>query len=79
MSSHPEGRQILRDRPTVSSQTVDLDKLKGLRRGTLGREYVEWLVRGNVTPDTRETVSRAVEGKLTTRCAISTRLAWRIP
>jgi ubiquinone biosynthesis protein COQ4 len=78
MISHPEGRQILRDRPMVSSQTVDLDKLKGMRRGTLGREYVEWLVRGNVTPDTRETVSRAIGGKLTTRYAISTRLVWPI-
>ena len=57
MVSHPEGRQIMRDRPIVSSQTVDLDKLRGMKRGTLGREYVEWLERGDVTPDTRADVS----------------------
>lgn len=57
MSAHPEGRQILRDRPVVSSQTVDLGMLKGLKRGTLGREYVEWLERGNLSPDSRAKVS----------------------
>lgn len=56
MTSHPEGRQIVRDRPLVSSQTVDLLKLKALRRGTLGREYVEWLERGNLSPDSRAKV-----------------------
>lgn len=57
MSSHPEGRQILRDRPVVSSKTVDLNYLRSLRRGTVGREYVEWLDRDSMTPDAREKVS----------------------
>ena len=56
MTAHPEGRQILRDRPLVSSSTVDIPALKRLQRGTLGREYVEWLERNQVTPDTRELV-----------------------
>ena len=56
MTSHPEGRQIIRDRPLISSETLDLKKLKEMKRGTLGREYVEWLTRGDVTPDTREPV-----------------------
>ncbi|EIW73183.1 hypothetical protein TREMEDRAFT_25370 [Tremella mesenterica DSM 1558] len=56
MVSHAEGRQIMRDRPLVSSSTVNLEALKALRRGTLGREYVEWLEKQNVTPDTREVV-----------------------
>lgn len=56
MSMTPEGRQILRDRPTLSSKTVNLDYLRGLRRGTLGREYVEWLDRDGITPDSREVV-----------------------
>lgn len=47
----------MKDRPIVSSQTVDLDHLKSLQRGTLGREYVEWLQRGDLSPDSRETVS----------------------
>jgi len=57
MIAHPEGRQIMKDRPIVSSQTVNLDHLRGLKRGTLGREYVEWLQRGDLSPDSRETVS----------------------
>lgn len=56
MSAHPEGRQILRDRPLVSSSTVNMERLFSLKRGTLGREYVEWLRRGNLTPDSREKV-----------------------
>jgi hypothetical protein len=61
MASHPEGRQILKDRPVVSSQTVNLDYLRGLRRGTVGREYVEWLDRDGITPDSREKVCSASE------------------
>ena len=54
MIAQPEGRQIMRDRPNISSDL--LNDLRGLRRGTLGREYVEWLDGGDVTPDTREPV-----------------------
>lgn len=57
MVAHPEGRQIMKDRPIVSSQTVNLDHLRSLKRGTLGREYVEWLQRGDLSPDSREKVS----------------------
>ena len=52
--STSEGRQIMRDRPNITSDS--LSSLKKLRRGTLGREYVEWLNRGDVTPDTRDPV-----------------------
>ncbi|WVR03329.1 ubiquinone biosynthesis protein COQ4, mitochondrial [Kwoniella sp. DSM 27419] len=54
MMLHPEGRQIMRDRPTISS--ASLKGLKDLKRGTLGREYIEWLGEGDVTPDTRADV-----------------------
>lgn len=56
LKSTSEGRQILRDRPLINSQTIDLDALRTLRRGTLGREWVEWLTAGGLTPDTREEV-----------------------
>ena len=59
MQSTAEGRQILRDRPLLSSHTVDLGRLQEMKRGTLGREYVEWLRRGGLTPDTREKVSQS--------------------
>ena len=68
MVAHPEGRQIMRDRPNISSDI--LENLRGLRRGTLGREYLEWLERGDVTPDTREPVSvfECIETTLFDRC-----------
>lgn len=56
MLEDPEGRQILKDRPRVNSQTVDMDKLAQHPEGTFGRAYVTWLERCGVTPDTREPV-----------------------
>ncbi|KAJ9124174.1 hypothetical protein QFC22_000971 [Naganishia vaughanmartiniae] len=56
LKSTAEGRQILADRPLLSSTTVDLAHLRTLRRGTLGREWVEWLHQYHLTPDTRQPV-----------------------
>jgi ubiquinone biosynthesis protein COQ4 len=56
MQATAEARQILRDRPLLSSATVNLDQLQAMKRGTLGREYVEWLHRSNLTPDSREKI-----------------------
>lgn len=64
MTSRAEGRQIMRDRPEISSEL--LGSLRSLRRGTLGREYLEWLERGDVTPDTREPVRPLMLADLTT-------------
>lgn len=52
-----EGRRILRERPRVNSETVDMEKLSRLPQGTFGRAYMAWLDRCGVTPDTREPVS----------------------
>jgi len=57
MLKSPEGRRILKDRPTVNSETVDMDKLRALPDGTFGRAYITWLEKCGVTPDTREPVS----------------------
>ncbi|WWC67025.1 ubiquinone biosynthesis protein COQ4, mitochondrial [Kwoniella pini CBS 10737] len=48
---HPEGRQILKDRPLITNQS--LIRLSNLKRGTLGREYFEWLDDGKLDPDSR--------------------------
>jgi ubiquinone biosynthesis protein COQ4 len=56
MLKSAEGRQILRDRPSVNSETIDMDELRKLPEGTFGRLYVTWLERCGVTPDTREPV-----------------------
>ncbi|KAK2719588.1 ubiquinone biosynthesis protein COQ4 homolog, mitochondrial-like isoform X2 [Artemia franciscana] len=53
MSIHPEGSEILRSQPRINSSTVDLDKLRSMKEGTLGREYANWLDRNGVSPDTR--------------------------
>lgn len=47
------GRQILRERPRITSTTLDLDKLRKLPANTLGAEYIKWLDNENVSPDTR--------------------------
>lgn len=58
MLASPEGRRILKERPRINTTTVDMNKLAMLPEGTLGRTYITWLERCNVTPDTREPVSR---------------------
>jgi ubiquinone biosynthesis protein COQ4 len=57
MLQSPEGRRVLKERPRVNSDTVDMEKLAQLPEGTFGRVYVKWLERCGVTPDTREPVS----------------------
>lgn len=52
-----EGRKVLKERPRVNSETVDMARLSKLPEGTFGRAYVTWLERCGVTPDTREPVS----------------------
>ncbi|KAG9315172.1 ubiquinone biosynthesis protein Coq4 [Chiua virens] len=56
MLDSPEGRKILKDRPRVNSETLDLQRLKALPAGTFGREYTRWLEACKVTPDSREPV-----------------------
>ncbi|KAK9895564.1 Coq4-domain-containing protein [Cystobasidium minutum MCA 4210] len=51
-----EGLAILRDRPRLSSETIDLEKLRTMPEGSLGRAYIDWLEACKVTPDTREPV-----------------------
>ncbi|KAF7970559.1 hypothetical protein HWV62_23653 [Athelia sp. TMB] len=56
MLESAEGRKILKERPRINTQTVDMDKLAQYPEGTFGRAYVTWLERCGVTPDTREPV-----------------------
>ena len=57
MLSNPTGRRILRDRPRITSKTMDIEALRKLLSGTVGREYAAWLDREGVSPDTRSPVS----------------------
>lgn len=56
MLADPTGRRILRDRPRISSKTLSMEKLRTLPENTVGRNYVAWLDREGVTPDTRDAV-----------------------
>ncbi|PYH44948.1 ubiquinone biosynthesis protein COQ4 [Aspergillus saccharolyticus JOP 1030-1] len=56
MLSDPTGRQILRDRPRITSQTLQLPYLRTLPENTVGRTYATWLDREGVSPDTRDNV-----------------------
>ncbi|KAM6337515.1 ubiquinone biosynthesis protein COQ4 homolog, mitochondrial isoform 1-T2 [Alca torda] len=53
MKHHPEGYHILQERPRIRLSTLDMDRLRGLPDGTLGREYVRFLEDNKVSPDTR--------------------------
>jgi len=56
MLAHPTGRRLLRDRPRMTSASLDLARLRALPEGTLGATYAAWLAREGVSPDTRAAV-----------------------
>ena len=56
MLASPTGRRILRDRPRLTSTSLNLPHLRSLPPGTVGRTYVAWLDREGVSPDTRAPV-----------------------
>lgn len=51
------GRQILQDRPRLTTKTINLEELRKLPDNSFGRAYVDWLDWCKVTPDTRDPVS----------------------
>ncbi|KAI0854937.1 Coq4-domain-containing protein [Xylaria cubensis] len=53
MLTNSTGRRILRDRPRITSTSLDLPRLRALPASTVGATYVAWLDREGVTPDTR--------------------------
>lgn len=53
MLSDSVGRQLLRERPRITSESLDIEYLRGLAPETVGRQYVDWLDREHVSPDTR--------------------------
>ncbi|XP_064379768.1 ubiquinone biosynthesis protein COQ4 homolog, mitochondrial [Dromaius novaehollandiae] len=53
MKHDPEGYRILRERPRIRLSTLDVNRLRGLPDGTLGREYTRFLEDNKVSPDTR--------------------------
>lgn len=68
MLESAEGRKILKERPRVNSATINMDELARYPEGTFGREYVTWLERCGVTPDTREPVRISLSSPSTSLC-----------
>ncbi|KAF1958637.1 coenzyme Q biosynthesis protein-like protein Coq4 [Byssothecium circinans] len=56
MLLHPTGRRILRDRPRLTSTSLNVPRLRSLPSNTLGYAYAAWLDAEGVTPDTRAAV-----------------------
>ncbi|KAL2853908.1 coenzyme Q biosynthesis protein Coq4-domain-containing protein [Aspergillus pseudoustus] len=56
MLQDPTGRQILRDRPRITSETLKLPYLRSLPENSVGRTYAMWLDKEGVSPDTRNNV-----------------------
>ncbi|PSN70340.1 ubiquinone biosynthesis protein COQ4, mitochondrial [Corynespora cassiicola Philippines] len=56
MLLNPTGRRILRDRPRLTSTSLDIPRLRSLPKNTVGYAYAEWLDREGVSPDTRAQV-----------------------
>lgn len=50
------GRQILKERPLVSSKTVSFEQLKTLPENTFGHSYVKFMEKHKISPDTRAPV-----------------------
>ncbi len=46
-----EGKRLFSDRSRIDSTSVDLDALRRLPDGTLGREYMRFLTDNGITPD----------------------------
>lgn len=53
MLSDKVGREILKDKPRITSTSLDLEYLRSLPENTIGNNYIKWLDREGVSPDTR--------------------------
>ncbi|XP_046845378.1 ubiquinone biosynthesis protein COQ4 homolog, mitochondrial-like [Xenia sp. Carnegie-2017] len=53
MQLDKEGQKILRERPRITSATINVPALRELPEGTFGKEYTNFLDRNKVTPDSR--------------------------
>ena len=56
MLRNPTGRRILKDRPRITSTSLNLPYLRSLPPNTVGHTYISWLDREGVSPDTRSAV-----------------------
>lgn len=68
MKEDAVGRQILQDRPRITSESLRMDSLKDARENTLGREYYNFMTSHNISPDTRANVRFVDDAELAYVC-----------
>lgn len=56
MLLNPTGRMILRTRPLISTESLQNANIASLPFNTFGRRYHEFMVRNNLTADSRSPV-----------------------
>jgi len=56
MKANPEGRLVLKERPRISTKTVDYQALANLPENTLGKVVSDFNKKHKISPDTRATV-----------------------
>jgi ubiquinone biosynthesis protein COQ4 len=61
LGSTPEGRRLLADRPELSSERVDYDRLRALPATTFGGAYVRHLDGNGITADYQAAATRHVD------------------
>lgn len=47
------GREILKDRPYITSESLKMDQLAKMPENSFGKTYYDWLTKEGVSPDTR--------------------------
>ncbi|CCE62377.1 hypothetical protein TPHA_0C02240 [Tetrapisispora phaffii CBS 4417] len=57
MLSDETGRRILREKPNVTTDQLDMGKLSKLPKNTFGYRFFKWLEKEGVSPDTRAPVT----------------------
>jgi ubiquinone biosynthesis protein COQ4 len=53
MKNDTEGSLILSEKPIINSKSIDLNYLDRLPKNTFGKEYLNFLIKNNITPDSR--------------------------
>lgn len=61
MQTTPEGRRLMSERPELSSETVDYDRLRALPASTFGGAYARHLDDNGITADYQAAATRHVE------------------
>lgn len=64
VAATPEGRALFASQPRISRATVDFDALARLPDGTLGREYVRFLDKNKISPDTFDGMPEVADPKV---------------